>query len=377
VTTFSPDKFGFYQVGLHQTFSKLEAFELAERLKSTASWNFNDAVFQSINWKVEPDKDLWSMYKERARQIRDAYDYVVLWYSGGSDSHNMLLAWIAAGCKIDEIATTWNYEATGEYLNHYNAEITKVVLPDIKKLKESGFEFKFRIIDISQHCLQIFDNWSTNFEYNINFHMSVNNPARNMFRETIPEYKNMIAAGKKVAFVWGKEKPQLRLSEDNKLYFSFCDNIDNCVGPHVQRKYHQGWYDELFYWSPDYPLIPVKQAHVIKTFCDMSLDKTMFEPLSVKKPYTYQANGISRKLNMHLTDFAIKTILYPKWSNGIFCNGKAGSFIYSLRDEWFLKSNLELSSRYTQIVNSYRNKLGFEDNTRSIHPHYSPRYFLE
>jgi hypothetical protein len=373
VTTFSPDKFGFYKVGSYQTFSKLEAFELAERENVPVLWDFNDSTFQSIDWKVEPTKDLWTMYKERARQIRDAYDYVVLWYSGGSDSHNMLLAWIEADCKIDEIATTWNYEATGDYNNHYNAEITNVVLPDIKKLKDSGLEFTFRIIDISKHCIQIFDTWSTNFEYNINFHMSVNNPARNMFRETIPEYKNMIAAGKKVAFVWGKEKPQLRLS-DNKFYFAFCDNIDNCVGPHVQRKYHQGWYDELFYWTPDYPLIPVKQSHLIKTFCDVCTDESMFVPVD---PNKYQNNGISRKLNMHLRDCITKLILYPKWSNKIFCNGKAGSFIYSMRDDWFLNSNLNLTNRYKEIVKSYQAALDFSDTSKSVRPRYSQRYWLE
>jgi hypothetical protein len=374
VTTFSPDKFGFYKVGSYRTFSKLEAFELAGCESSSVLWDFNDSTFQSIDWKVEPTKDLWTMYKERARQIRDAYDYVVLWYSGGSDSHNMLLAWIEADCKIDEIATTWNYEATGDYNNHYNAEITNVVLPDIKKLKDSGLEFTFRIIDISQHCLQIFDNWSTNFEYNINFHMSVNNPARNMFRETIPEYKNMIAAGKKVAFVWGKEKPQIRLSRDNKFYFSFNDNIDNCVGPHVQRKYHQGWYDELFYWTPDYPLIPVKQSHLLKTFCDLCTDKSMFT--AIREDRT-QTNGISRKLNMHLRDCITKLILYPKWSNEIFCNGKAGSFIYSLRDDWFLNSNLDSANRYKEIVKSYQSALDFSDDARAVRPRYSRRYWLE
>lgn len=369
--TFNPDKFGFYRVGDRTTYSKFEAVEWSKSTGANVIWDFNRTIYDAIDWTKEPDMDLWEMYKQRARQIRDAYDYVVLWYSGGSDSHNLLLAWIDAGCKIDEIATTWNYSATGDYQNHYNAEITNVVLPDIKKLQES-FDFKFRLVDISQHCLDLFPTWNTEFEYNVNFHLSPNNPARSMFRETIPEYKNMIAQGKKVCFVWGKEKPMIKYSRaHNKHFVEFGDNIDNCVTPYVQKNYFKGWYDELFYWSPDYPLIPVKQAHAIVNFIKMCNDESAF----TKK---INWNGYSTQFDKFLRDNHVKTILYPKWSNSIFCNGKAISFTYSLRDEWFLKSNLDTRQRFYEIADSYYNVVDPDDiERRNILPMKSGVYFLE
>lgn len=373
--TFSPDKFGFYRVGERTTYSKFEAFEWSNATKLPVEWDFNNNVFGKIDWKKEPETDLWEMYKQRARQIREAYDYVVLWYSGGSDSHNLLLAWIDAGLKIDEIATTWNYESTGDYQNHYNAEITNVVLPDIKKLQDSGLEFKFRIIDISQHCLNLFDRWNLDFEYNVNFHFSVNNPARNLFRESVEDYKNIIASGKKLCFVWGKEKPSL-INVNGKHYFRFTDNIDNCVGPHVQRNYYRGWYDELFYWTPDFPEIPVKQAHVLNNFIKFCDDSRLFEPLVSGG---YQPNGVSNRFNMHLKDPYVKSILYPKWSNDIFCNGKTASFTYSARDKWFLMGNLETKKRYIDITNVYFAKVDPTNATsrRNITPLYSPNYWIE
>jgi hypothetical protein len=369
--TFNPDKFGFYKVGEKTTYSKFEAVEWSKTNNHNVEWNFNSESYGALDWTKEPETDLWEMYKQRARQIRAAYDYVVLWYSGGSDSHNMLLAWIDAGCKIDEIATTWNYEATGDYQNHYNAEITNVVLPDIKKLQES-FEFKFRLVDISQHCLDLFPLWSTEFEYNVNFHLSPNNPARRMFRESIPDYKNMIAQGKKVCFLWGKEKPMITFSRQFRKYcFEFSDNIDNCITPYVQRNYYKGWYDELFYWTPDFPLIPIKQAHIIMNFIKHSEDKDLF---SVSKTYY----GYSQKLDMYLRDGSVKTLIYPKWSNSIFCNGKASSFTYSLRDEWFLNSNLDTRKRFYEIADSYYNVVDPTDiERRSILPMKSGVYFLE
>ena len=351
---FSPDKFGYYQVDTldtkFTTYSKFEAFE-HKKQQSSISWNFNDDIYSSLNWTKEPQTDLWELYKQRARQIREAYDYVVIWYSGGSDSHNMLLAWIDAGLKIDEIATTWNYEATGDKQNHQNAEITNVVLPDVQKLKDSGFDFKFRLVDISQLCVDLFSLWKNDFEYNVNFHFSPNNPAKHIIRDKVQDYKDLIASGKKVAFVWGKEKPRIKTYE-GKYYFQFLDNVDNCVGPYTQRRYHQGWYDELFYWSPDFPLIPIKQAHIVKNY--------------VKN------NDIS------INDELLKYLLYPKWSNSIFNNGKTSSFTYSARDEWFLKSNLDNLKKFHSVTDYYFNNINPKDTIRKkIKPVFSKRYWLE
>lgn len=365
----TPDKFGYYQADDKTTYSKLEALEWSKDVK----WVFNDSVFDSINWKKNPNEDLWFMYKERARQIRDSYDYVVLWYSGGSDSHNMLLAWIEAGLKIDEIATTWNYESSGDKQNHYNAEITNVVLPDIEHLKNSGIEFNFRLIDISKTSIDLFNDWKQDFEYNVNFHMSPNNPAKHLFRDKIKDYKDLIDAGKKLCFVWGKEKPNLKY-ENDKHYFFFADNIDNCVGPYVQKNYYKGWYDEYFYWTPDYPQLSVKAAHVIKDFCDLSEDKDCFT-----ESHACERNGYSKRFNMYLKDEVVKTLLYPKWSNDIFCNGKASSFIYSMRDDWFWTSNLESKDRFRNIVDFYLSKTDHDwsKKKRSISPMHSKKYWLE
>lgn len=369
--TFNPDKFGFYRVGERTTYSKFEAVEWSKTNNHEVEWDFNNKIYSALDWTKEPETDLWEMYKQRARQIRAAYDYVVLWYSGGSDSHNMLLAWIDADCKIDEIATTINYEATGDYQNHYNAEITNVVLPDIKLLKEK-FDFKFRVVDISQFCIDIFDRWKIEFEYNVNFHMSPNNPARSLFREKIEDYRELIAQGKKLCFVWGKEKPSIRYSrKHDKHYLEFCDNVDNCVTPYVQRNYFRGWYDEFFYWTPDFPLIPIKQAHVQLNFVKHCRERKLFTTIR-------SFNCYSKKFDAYLNDEALKSVIYPKWSSDIFCNGKATSFVYSLRDEWFLNSNLDHRGRFLDIAESYFRTVDPEDTERKyLYPIKTGVYFIE
>ena len=371
---YSPDKFGYYTVGSRKTFSKFEAIELQQATGLWPEWDFNSTTFNSIDWYLEPTVDLWTLYKLRARQIRDSYDYVVLWYSGGSDSHNVLNAWLAADCKIDEIAVTWNYEASGDKQDFQNAEITNVVLPDIKKMQDTGMDFKFRLVDISQMSLDLFDTFNLDWEYNINHHFSVNNPVKHTLREKIQDYQDLIKSGIKLCFVWGIEKPKL-FYEDGRYYSQFFDVYDNVIGPYVQRKYDQGWYDEFFYWTPDMPLIPVKAAHVLKNFVSTCDD-----------PQFYQDSrsdfGYNPRIKKYLKVETVKTLIYPKWSNSIFCNGKSPSMVYSIRDSWFLKSNLNQIKKFNSITESYFCKIGdFWKNdpanlSKGIKAHCSPKYWL-
>lgn len=371
-----PDKFGFYNVGSFKTYSKFEAIELSQSTNLPITWNFNDEVFSSIDWKKEPDMSLWEMYKERARQIRAAYDYVVLWYSGGSDSHNMLCAWLEAGCKIDEVATTVNYEATGDKNNYMNTEIYNVVVPHVEQLLQQ-YDFKFRVVDISQMTLDLFKVWNTNFEYNINFHFSPNYPARCLMREKIDDYKRMIDSGKKLCFVWGKEKPIIQY--DFKQHFLFVDNIDNTVSPYVQRKYFEGWYDELFYWTPDYPMLPVKMAHTLKNYIQTAENDEMFKPSKMTSEKEQSRNSFySPKFDKYLDHNFIKLLLYPKWSSIIHDAGKPLSLTYSQRDFWFLTGNSPERNRFIDITNNYFDRFQSRQESRKfVMPIYSNKYYLE
>jgi hypothetical protein len=367
--TFNPDKFGYYQVGDRKTYRKLEALEWSNQTNIAPRWNFNDEIFSQYDWTIEPNINLWDLYKERARQIRNAYDYCVIFYSGGSDSHNLLNAWIEADCKIDEIATTWNYKTTGELYNHQNAEITHVVLPDIKALQNKGYDFKFRLIELPEISLKLFDDWKLDFEYNINLTPSVNSSGKHLIRKYIDDYKKIIYSGKKLCFIWGMEKPCIENNNEN-LYYYFYDR-DDCLGTTVQNNYFNGWYDEYFYWSPDCPLIPIKQSHIIKKF----ISQVNIESFYVNY---YNSHGYNSKIKMYLSDNTMKTLLYPKWSNSIYCNGKtATGYIFSERDKWFHKRKDILVQRYVEAIKSFKTIAGNKYNiTDKLIPFHSKKYLI-
>lgn len=347
----NPDKFGYYQYNGQKTFSKLEALEWSKG--DQIHWNFNDDVFSKVNWKVEPQEDLWELYKARARQIREEYDYVVLWYSGGMDSDNMIRAWIDSGAKIDEIATWWNYDTTGDLYNAQNIEISQVVLPNIKKFKEQT-EFKFRLFDNSKFMVSSFDVISDGLEYCMNYTGNLMGISKNTLRDHIKDYKDMIASGKKLCFVWGLDKPLVNKIK-NEYFFHFTDLIDGGVGPYVQNRFNDGWYDELFYWTPDLPEIMVKQAHIIMRY--RKLVEKGIHPLSKD----------------------VETLLiYPHWNLNNVSIGKSPSIIYSQRDSWFLTSSN--GKKFIDIVESFfrrsNNYISMKDR-KSILPNYSKRYWLE
>ena len=110
-------KLGYYTVDNQIFESKIRALIHATNTKKPVRWFFNNDEFETTNWAVEPNETLNQLYRQRARQLREKYDYLVLCYSGGSDSNNILEAFIAEGLVIDEIVTNFIIGATRSIAN--------------------------------------------------------------------------------------------------------------------------------------------------------------------------------------------------------------------------------------------------------------------
>lgn len=371
-----PYKFGFYQVQNHKFFSKLEAIEYQRRVGGKLHWNFNDEVFNQFDWSCEPNIDLWELYKARARQIRESYDYVVLFYSGGSDSGNILSAWLAADCKVDEIASIWNLEGSKSKESFMNQEINQVVLPKVKQLKDSGMDFTFRLIDISQNTVDFINSVGEDYAYFVSYHFSPNNIVKGQFRERISDYADIINSGKKLCFVWGIEKPQIFYSNDFGHCLQFADMLDNCISPYTQNKVSQGWYDEMFYWTPDMPELVIKQAHTLLNFANTCDHEDFYQT-------NFHIYGYNKKLRKYITSNAAKLILYPQWDPNTYCNGKARSMVFSDRDSWIWDGNIDELAVLKSISRRYFNGVGslhlnnINDTFKGIKSSMSQPYYLE
>jgi len=368
----NPEKFGFYQIGTEKTYSKIHALELQKKLNKFPHWNFNDEIFSKFDWNKEPNINLWDLYKLRAKQIRESYDYCVLFYSGGSDSHNLLSAWIESDCKIDEIATFHYYSGSKNKHSFMNAEVTRVAIPYVEELAKIH-KFKYRLIDISTDIIKVVQDYNADYKYLITSHVSPNNHAKVMWRETINDYRDLISKGKSICFVWGAEKPFIGF--DGRFYTQFIDTFDNCTGPYAQINFDKGYYDELFYQTPDMPEIVCKQSHIIKQFCQQVHDTKFYQTLPTKF-------GYNPTLKQFVSVNTVKQLLYPNWNPLTFCDGKTRSVVWSDRDRWFIEGNLIESKKYKNLTQAMFENIDpywlndVNDISAGLKAHVSTRYYL-
>lgn len=367
------DKFGHYQIGKFKVHSKIEALEISNKTQMPISWHFNDEVFSAQDWTKEPIMSLGDLYQSRARQIRQNYNHVVLFYSGGADSHNMLESFLHAGLEIDEIASFHSLSADGNTASEFNREIFETAIPFVKNLKSTGrlpVSVPHRLIDmgdiITKFCQDI--NW-LDFPYMASTAISINNVARAHLRKYVADWSNIIDQGKRMVFVWGHDKPRI-MSEGNRFFLHFMDIFDNCVSTIIQRSPPPGWFDEMFYNTPDFPEIVIKQSHTIKRFLEMCDGDHSWITESVTglgHTIKYRPDGSYK--NVWLTQDAQSMLIYPWFRPDLYYETKPKDIIYSKRDKWFWKDK-KISQNYHQVINGLVLKFGdqwlLHDPTKGI-----------
>lgn len=380
------DKFGYYKVGDFKTYSKIEACELHAMTGHFPEWKFNEEVFLNYDWSVEPLESLDELYRRRAQQIRDTYDYVVLFYSGGADSGNILDTFVDHGIAFDEIAT-YNYHKADSNNIYFHSEQKLVSYPKIQSLQQQGLNFRHRFIDLSDlaHKILMDQHYTMNRAYYSASHWGLSHLARSYIRETTPDYISLMEKGKKIAFVFGAEKPRL-YQVDGRYCIRFLDMVDSCVSVRTMMLGRENEYDELFYWAPEAVDIVCKQGHVLKNFFrkyDLYREDKYYSEDLVQLPnvtemfsnrYTEDGLGVTHR-NL------INMLIYPKFRNDTYTVGKPQSSINSKRDAVWNKDSI-----YKKQLAYIREHLlrvdpcwirDPNDIDSGLHLCLSPPYFLE
>lgn len=340
------DDYGYYTVGNFKVYSQIEAIEISNRLNLPIKWNFNDEVYSSFDWSIEPKESLSELYRKRCEQLREKYDYLALYYSGGADSDNILNHFIENDIKIDEVISLIDYEGTQDRMSQISAEIFEVAIPKVKQAQKRQPHLKHTIIDTTSFVLDSYRSLNFDQIYNQNTSFAPFTLIRGKVKYSQQHWKEMFSAGKKVGFIYGVEKPRVQIDDNfNFSYFFSSATIAAATTPELQRENNPFDFTELFYWSPEFPKIPIKQSHVVKNFVKMNgLDKF--------KRYPKQINGVVRQLPagtnfmlLHNGDFLLNEelnyLIYPYWYN-IPYQFKAINLILYEKEIWFIgKMNSE------------------------------------
>ena len=347
---------GRYIVNGSSYVNKLTAFDVAFANNAWPHWNFNEEIFSMSNWEIEPEESLFELYKQRAVEIRNSYSKVICWFTGGSDSDNMLRSFLEAGCSVDEIWYRSHFDKyskiiTNDRTEQYTGlELRLAFQPRIEEYRKTYPHFNpvIKILNLSDSL----DDWITRSD----------NPYYTNHYSPFLTFKNIDLLSSKerslpTIILCGIDKIRIGF-KDNKFWAYFMDHHINSWCPsNVDPNEHH----VPFYWNTGSTRMIIKQAHVFKKL--------------IKRSPAMLSACISDPGKMYSTYVeALNLAAYPFWSTEIWNPIKAKSSIVFDELSWFYNNTTDprvagwrrLAGNYSKEVDRIFSKLAPDKRNTSI-----------
>lgn len=325
------ERLGYYLVGWKKFANKSHALIESKKTGYELQWIFNDSTYESIDWSVPIDVPLMELYKARALQLRQQYDYLILYFSGGADSVNVLHAFIDNNIFIDEILM-WHCEPTESKVNNkdysnanYHSEIKYAAFVHLDRVKNSiNPKTKITVKNYVKNGLELVrkhDNWYETMPIGLTF--SISGILRQVAQEHDTDFLRQQDTGKSTCYIMGIDKP-LVWNDGTDYYAYFMDTGAYHVMNPVDFNMASNDYvtTEYFYWTPDFPEIVVKQAQLLKAYYESTP--------SIK-------HMAEKSLTTHLNEYKtiIHNVVYPGYTLEPFQTEKPTTHIKRPMDQWF------------------------------------------
>lgn len=337
---------GFYVCDGKEFSSKILALLHSKQVNKPADWIFNDRVFLSYDWTMEPEETLDQLYDRRARQLREKYDYIILSYSGGADSHNILMSFIRQNLRIDEIVVNYVGTAGKQYIdldpNNTNAENAGAehylqTLPRLKEVQHLIPETKISIFDVSNHIFDFMEGVG-DASWVLSKREGINPAGATRFNYLhLIDVRKRFDKEKSIGLVVGVEKPRVGIATDGRFIMRFTDRAANIITVAEHIKEYTNSTVEFFYWSPDAVPMMIKQGHVIKKYL---IANPHMQPL-------WYVPNIKPETVRLVHERILRGLLYSTWNNDWWQADKAVSDWYSEFDKWFIDGHK--GSRAVQV----------------------------
>lgn len=357
-------KNGYYIVGDKNFNFKFNALMHATRTQQDVRWEFNTAEFRALDWRTPLNVDIRTLYRQRAQQLRDRYDYLMLCFSGGSDSTTILKSFINNGIHLDEIICDWPLAHTSDWkvnndpspFNHIS-EWELAIRPMLEHVRTHYPRIKITITDTTED-LSVEDS-----EHTLTISHMGPYQSTKRYKNVAHRFGEITQKVANAAVILGCEKPKVFIDR-NVFCAIFVDQ--HCFFKSSQVPDNRTV--EYFYWTGDMPEIVREQAHLIYQYLLANPElRPMFLPNS--EP------GTSR-------DNLIKSIIYPDWNNTIFQAEKADSLIWSSQHAWIMREKTPaldawhsvLHSHFRMIDNKYFSFYPESNRVRNVKSFYSRSY---
>lgn len=341
-------KTGYFRVKDRIFTNKVEAFVYASRVESDVKWNFHDDVFSKFDWGRKPILTLKQVYKERAQQLRDKYDYLSISFSGGSDSWTVLDSFLSNNIHVDEVFSKFAYSGTRKYLSASKDRSPKNIVS----------EYEYAVKPVLEYVQKNFPRTKITFLDTTDDYFSEVTPDDLQRAGTgvfsgmcLKRAKNQIGTEidfkfKRVASVVGTGKLQVKILDDT-LYTYFVDSDVHPVDSFLDFDV------ECFFWTPDMPEIVSVQAHTMLR---------VFSAMPNLRPIATGNNKLLYPSVMEQYDELIKMCCYPTWDRNTFQTKKEISTILKREEDfWIFQQNSwsvqSLKWSVEQYLNSFNDSV--------------------
>lgn len=333
------NKFGYYVVDNKKFFSKIQACMYATEKNLSVDnlkWYYHDDRFNLVDWKTEPEQTLDQLYDARALDIRFKYDYVVLSYSGGADSHNIFEAFNRQGLLIDEIVVHHFEKGRGPQSNFSKHDTSALnstatehyfhTLPMLKYISKVSPKTKITLVDMTDNMFEYFQNAKD--ENWVNTRTEQINPGNVTKYDYFKVLRKRLDVTRSMAVVLGTDKPRCFIrAADSNFYFRISDkSINSARSIADSLSIYSNSTLEYFYWSPDSAKMLVKQAHVVKRFLEKNPKYQIF----------FYSPNLTKEIWRYVHENILRTIVYSTWNTKWFQAEKNLREWSNEIDYWFI-----------------------------------------
>ncbi|NBP57224.1 hypothetical protein EBU71_11960 [bacterium] len=329
---------GFWETNGKIFINKYQALLEATRTKSNVYFKFFPDVWDNFDVRQCGKRTLNELYKLRAEQLRDKYDYLILYFSGGADSHNVLRSFIDNDIRLDEVCVKWPktilnnyniYEPSYDNSSYnYLSEWDYAIKPVLDEIKLSHPHIKITIVDWFEDPNSIgnSDIFST-----VNHWHDIEISSLAVWS---PSERDLVEKGKKVGSIYGIDKPKIFFDNEENVKMFFIDSAVTMGTPNPINVFGC----EYFYWTPDMPELAIEAAIVSAKYILSTND--IFDRLAFtntkKDKVPWMLNSARQAQETEL-----RHVLYTTWTNRFQANKPV---FFDRRDKcWWLFTNKELN----------------------------------
>jgi hypothetical protein len=334
--------------------NKLTAFSHALPRGWVPHWNYHDEAFGKVTWHIEPTESLEQLYAERAQQIRSKYDYLMLSYSGGIDSHTTAESFFKNDIWLDELM---NRSATESYLDNdsldpinMGKEAVLAAKPQIEKLRQYQPNLKATFLTWGEDLAKLWKQSQIHVD-DYNF-FSAHMIGKKFLHRFFPE----VERSHKPGLIYAIDKPVIFLI-DGEYYMTF---VDERVMPHIMNETDADVNSPFecvpFFWHPDAERILRKQAHVIVRWFESNpkyKDLLTFPHRSNRAgPSTYYRNQSDAYSKI------VGRLVYPSYSPDLWQTLKPKNVIWLEEETWWHRNRDNAGvANWLSVNNEYSNLL--------------------